>query len=86
MKSIVAAVAAITVLGLAGAAGAAETQGTIIAIDNFNKITLNDGKVFKLGTGLKSTSLKKGDNVKIGWFTYEQGFRYAVSLSVQNGR
>lgn len=81
MRTILTVLTTAAFIATAGIAGAAEITGTVKAIDHFNKITLDNGSIVKLGTGLSTRSLHKGDKVRITWYTHMKAFIYAEKLS-----
>ena len=88
MNRLPAIFSAIAVLGIAGGAAADQTQGTITEMDHFNRITLSNGMIFKLGTNargvtsFRSVVLHEGDRVMVRWEGYEQGYMLADSVKV----
>ena len=57
-------------------------KGKIVEIDNFNRISLENGQVFKLAFGLRPSNYRKDDIVDVTWFTYAKGYRDAFAIKL----
>lgn len=58
-------------------------QGTVASVDRAeNMVRLENGTILKLGTGLHSSRLDPGDEIRARWSTWAQGFRRADELEV----
>lgn len=82
MKSLIVIASSVALIALSGAALADSVRGKIVAIDNFNRVSLDSGQVFKLGNGLKSSSFRKNDVVEVTWFTFAKSYPDAMEIKL----
>ena len=82
MKSLVAIAPILALIAVAGPALADSVRGKIVEIDNFNRISLEIGQVFKLAFGLRPSNYRKDDIVDVTWFTYAKGYRDAFAIKL----
>lgn len=63
----------------------ARIEGTIAALDHTdNRITLENGVTFALGTGEHANDFTKGQQVALTWYHWEKGYRLANNVEVIN--
>jgi Cu/Ag efflux protein CusF len=81
MSSFLSTASFAAALGIATSAIAATAMGTITDIDlGTNRITLSNGDIFKLGTGLGASRYRVGEQVRVSWEMGPQGYKQAYQV------
>lgn len=82
-KLLVGAASAALILGT-GAASADTVRGKIVDIQGgVQRIELENGDIFKLGTFHTTDQFAKGDVVRIEWNFYRGGYKLAEQVKVE---
>lgn len=82
-KLLVCATSAALILG-AGAASADTVRGKIVDIQGgVQRIELENGDIFKLGTFHTTDQFAKGDQVRIEWIHHTGGYKLAEKVVVE---
>ncbi len=83
MRSALMGASLAAALGIATTASAATATGTVTQVDlGANMITLSNGDIFKLGTGLGASHYQVGQQVRVRWEMGNKGYKEAYRINV----
>lgn len=84
MRNLLVCAASVVLILGAGAASADTLRGKIVGIQGGpQRIQLENGDIFKLGTFHTTDQFSKGDQVRIEWIHYVDGYKLAEKVVIE---